>query len=69
VEAIDQELAALAGGAVRCQRCTHGYPDHEDAGGRCRQIINDRFPCLCPGMAWVDPDGPPVGSYGDPPGR
>ena len=66
MEAIDLELAGLAG-AVPCQRCTHPYPEHEDAGGHCREVINGRFPCLCPGMQWVDPQGPAVGSYTDPP--
>jgi hypothetical protein len=67
VDQVDRELAQLQE-AVPCRRCTHGYPAHRDAGGPCGEVINDRFPCLCPGMQWVDPDGPSVGSYSDPPG-
>lgn len=67
MEEIDEELAQLAGGAVTCRRCVHPYPAHEDAGGPCQEVINGRFPCLCPGMQWVAPDGPAVGSYTDPP--
>jgi hypothetical protein len=67
VESLDEELDQLAG-AVLCRRlgCAHPYPVHQDAGGRCGHVINDRFPCLCPGMQWVDPDGPAT-SYGQPP--
>jgi hypothetical protein len=67
MEAIDAELQQLAGDAVPCRGCGHGYPQHADAGGRCRVVINDRFPCFCTGFRWVDPGGPPVGSYADPP--
>jgi hypothetical protein len=67
VASIDQELAQLE--AVTCQRghCVHPYPEHADAGGPCRHVVNDRFPCTCTGFRWVDPDGPAVGSYADPP--
>jgi hypothetical protein len=66
VEAIDRELEQLVG-AVPCRRCIHPYPQHADAGGPCQEVINDRYPCSCPGMQWVDPAGPSVGSYADPP--
>lgn len=57
MEAIEEELAHLVE-PVPCRRCIHPYPQHADAGGACREIINGRFPCTCPGMQWVDPDGP-----------
>jgi hypothetical protein len=65
VGALDEELLELE--AVPCLNCTHGFPEHEDAGGHCRHVINDYMPCPCPGMRWVDPGGEPVGSYTDPP--
>lgn len=68
MDEIDAELAGLVQ-PVPCHRCTHPYTGHGDAGGPCRVVINDRFPCLCPGMQWVDPAGPGVGSYTDPPQR
>lgn len=54
-------------GEVQCQRCGHGYRDHED-GGRCLEGWLTRiFGCWCEGFLWVPPDGPPVGSYSDRP--
>jgi hypothetical protein len=72
---LDTELAELVGGApaVNCRRCSHGFPVHEDAGGHCRGRVGGwsspaaGIPCPCPGMQWVDPAGPGVGSYTDPP--
>jgi hypothetical protein len=65
VAALDEELLDLE--AVRCRRCTHGFPEHEDAGGHCRQVVAGVMPCPCPGMQWIDPGGPAIGSYTDPP--
>jgi len=67
---VDEELDQLVA-AVPCSRghCRHPYPEHDDAGGRCGHVVNDRFPCTCQGFQWVDPTGPAVGSYTDPPAR
>jgi hypothetical protein len=71
-EDLDVELAGLVAPLV-CRSCGHGFPQHEDAGGHCRDVIGGwsspaaGFPCMCPGFRWVPLDGPPVGSYGDPP--
>jgi hypothetical protein len=70
VDSLDEELQELVqADALCCRSCTHGYPAHEDAGGHCRHVIAGVMPCPCAGFQWVDPAGPPVGSYGDPPGR
>lgn len=59
---------------VACHACGHGYPDHDPDGGHCTAELG--YPpvrrsgvlcCPCPGFRWVDPDGPAVGSYTDPP--
>lgn len=61
---------------VHCHGCGHGYPEHEPDGGACRAAEagpvlrrEGPLPCGCPGFRWVDPDGPAVGSYTDPPQR
>lgn len=67
------ELEELTAPAVECRRCHHGYPEHEAGGGHCRGMLGgwsspaSGIPCVCPGMQWVDPGGPPVGSYLEPP--
>lgn len=63
---VDEELAELVQ-AVPCRSCTHPYPIHQNTGGHCRHVINDAMPCPCAGFQWVDPAGPAVGSYTDPP--
>jgi hypothetical protein len=66
-------LEELEGPAVLCRRCHHGYPEHAAGGGHCHGTIGGwsspaaALPCMCPGMSWVDPGGPPVGSYTDAP--
>lgn len=66
-------IEELTNDAVTCRRggCQHPYPGHDPAGGHCRTPISNspayRLPCMCPGFLWVDPAGPPVGSYSDPP--
>lgn len=60
---LEAELEQLAG-EVTCLRCHHGYTSHQDGGGHCRGVVSNgpmyRLPCMCPGMRWVDPAGPPV---------
>jgi hypothetical protein len=46
---------------------------HGDAGGPVRVSAGGwsspaaAVPVTCPGFLWVDPSGPPVGSYSEPP--
>jgi hypothetical protein len=60
---------------LTCHRCGHTYPQHDPDGGRCGApvpgLLNPRAIafCDCPGFRWIDPAGPAVGSYGDPPQR
>ena len=56
-------------GEVRCARCLDGYSHHDPDAGRCRATKGEHepIPCPCPGFRWVDPAGPHVGSYTDPP--
>lgn len=51
---------------VHCRRpgCGDPYREHAPGGGHCRV-----HGCDCPGMRWVDVDGPAVGSYSQPPAR
>jgi hypothetical protein len=72
---LDVELDQLQAPALPCLSCMHGYPQHRDAGGHCGARIGGGaagaggivVPCPCAGFRWVDPGGPPVGSYLDPP--
>jgi hypothetical protein len=73
---LEWELAELTGAApLFCRSCNHAYPEHEDAGGHCRGRVGGfsspaaAIPCPCAGFRWVDPSGPSVGSYADPPQR
>lgn len=52
-----------------CRRCWDPYGEHAPDGGACGAVKgeHEKVPCVCPGFRWVDPDGPPVGSYGDRP--
>lgn len=74
---LDRELlelvpAAAAPAPLRCRSCGDTYPEHPDAG-HCTAKVGGfsspaaAVPCPCPGFRWIDPDGPPVGSYGSPP--
>jgi hypothetical protein len=75
VDALDAELLELEAPAVPCRRCSHGFPEHADAGGHCTGRFGgwsspaDGVPCMCPGFLWVDPGGPAVGSYLEAPQR
>ena len=59
--------------AIACRGCSHGYLEHDNTGGHCGGRIGGfsapatALPCPCPGFRWVDPGGPAVGSYRDPP--
>jgi hypothetical protein len=71
---LDDELVELVlPGAIRCASCGTAYPLHGDAGGPVRVTVGgwsspaNAIPITCPGFRWVDPAGPPVGSYGSPP--
>ena len=59
--------------AVTCRGCGHGYDRHATPGGSCTSAVlpssSPAQPCLCPGFRWIDPGGPAVGSYTDPPSR
>jgi hypothetical protein len=73
---LDDELRGLtpapAAAPLSCLSCSHGYPAHPDAG-HCTDRVGGfsspaaAVPCPCPGFRWVDPGGPPVGSYSEPP--
>ena len=73
---LDDELRQLlppAPAPVRCRSCGDEYGAHPD-GGHCTARVGGvagglaaAIPCPCPGFRWVDPGGPPVGSYGSPP--
>lgn len=71
---IMREAAAAAAAPATCRRCGVGWPDHND-GGLVRQVVGGwsspaaGIPVVCPGFAWVEPDGPSVGSYLEPPVR
>lgn len=73
VDRLDEELQELTEPAVRCRRCGTPYPLHGDAGGPVTVRAGGfsspaaAVPILCPGFLWVDPAGPPVGSYREPP--
>jgi hypothetical protein len=56
---------------VRCAVCLDTYGQHAPDGGHCRAVKGEHepIPCPCPGFRWVPADGPPVGSYDDPPQR
>lgn len=72
---LDAELAELVeeAPALRCRRCQTPWPQHGDAGGPLTLRAGGfsspaaAVPLRCPGFLWVDPGGPPVGSYADPP--
>jgi len=74
-EDLDVELRALtAAQPVTCRTCGTPWPAHN--GGGAVRVAAGGFsspaaavPVTCPGFAWVDPAGPPVGSYSDPPQR
>lgn len=53
---------------LRCRRCLDLYGEHSP-DGPCQAVKgeHEQVPCVCPGFLWVDLEGPPVGSYGDPP--
>jgi hypothetical protein len=55
-----------AAGEVHCRRpgCGDTWRQHAPGGAHCR-----RPGCDCPGFRWIDTDGPPVGSYREPPQR
>lgn len=76
VDDLDAELLDLVQEpAVLCRRCGTPYPLHGDRGGPVTVAVGGfssptaAVPLTCPGFLWVDPSGPPVGSYGDPPAR
>lgn len=52
------------GEEITCRRpgCGASYSEHQRYGGACPDTG-------CPGFLWIDPEGPPVGSYSDPPRR
>jgi len=52
------------GEEVVCRRegCGRPYTEHQRYGGACPDTD-------CPGFLWIAPNGPPVGSYGQPPQR
>lgn len=52
---------------VDCAACGDPYRQHA-GGGRCRARDGDGH-CPCLGFRWVDPAGPAVGSYREPPQR
>jgi hypothetical protein len=71
-EDLDHELAELLAQPVTCRRCGTPFPEHN--GGGAVRVAAGGFsspaaavPVTCPGFLWVDPGGPPVGSYGSPP--
>jgi hypothetical protein len=70
---LDAELAALVAPAISCRRCGTPFPAHGEAGGPVTVRSGGwsspaaAVPVACPGFLWVDPAGPPVGSYGSPP--
>lgn len=66
---LDDELRQLAAPAVCCLLCGTPFPDHGDAGGPVTIRAGGVIPVRCPGFRWVPADGPPVGSYADPPAR
>ena len=74
---LDSELRELEETlpVVRCARCGTPWPAHGDAGGPLTVKTGGfsspaaAIPLRCPGFAWVDPAGPGVGSYSDPPLR
>jgi hypothetical protein len=74
---LDVELEQLVTGqeAIRCRRCRTPFPLHGAAGGAVTVRVGgwaspaDAVPLTCPGFLWVDPGGPPVGSYGEEPQR
>jgi hypothetical protein len=74
-EDLERELAALVSPAIRCRRCQTPYPEHGAAGGPVTVAAGGwsspaaAVPVRCPGFLWVDPGGPPVGSYRDAPER
>ena len=55
---------------LRCRRCLDRYSEH-DPDGHCQAVKGEHepVPCPCTGFLWVDPEGPPVGSYREPPQR
>lgn len=73
VDRLDEELAELQAPALRCRRCGTPFPLHGAAGGPVTVRVGGfsspaaAVPIGCPGFLWVDPAGPPVGSYRDRP--
>lgn len=74
---LDLELLELeqTAAAVACARCAVPWTEHGDAGGPITVRAGGfsspaaAIPLRCPGFAWVDPAGPAVGSYLEPPQR
>ena len=52
------------GEEIVCRRpgCGASYTEHQRYGGGCPETG-------CDGFLWIDPAGPPVGSYREPPQR
>jgi hypothetical protein len=74
VTSIEAELLELVEGpALLCRRCGTPFPLHGDAGGPVGVRVGgwdspaNALRITCPGFQWVDPAGPPVGSYREPP--
>lgn len=75
MDGLDVELVELVDAvrAVRCARCALPWPLHGDAGGPVTVVAGGfsspaaAVPLTCPGFAWIDPGGPGVGSYREPP--
>ncbi len=72
-EDLDVELEELtAAQPITCASCGTPWPRHNRGQAVVVRVGGFSSPAAavpirCPGFRWVDPVGPPVGSYGTPP--